>query len=257
MRSRRPHQPNVAVATSFGSKVSDTLPTVRYGFLEHHHRDQSACAMDCPLDQCVTEAANEPTSESLRSLNHLMKSHGVELNLFQDVSSEKLLLLQDRTSHVLKRTTEPTTSLLCLATLARLAKLPNGTMLMTGDEAAPSVDIYATARSFFTGKRAVKTLGLVILNAILSCKEDSPSATDEPLESRPLIKENLSLIKDIIDAVDHAQKNEWAQSHGATIRKLYDKLSGHTLSLPNRLKGAEIVLSLPGAEREYHMPGAP
>ena len=153
---------------------------------------------------------------------------------------------------MLKRATEPTANLLCLATFAKLVSgrpLPSSTWSCgfvpdatdpVSSQSSPPDDIFATARSFFAAKRAGKTADLVLLNCILSCKEDSTRSNTQNIE-------NLNLAKVVLDSINDENKTLWAQSHSPILKKYYDKLSKPSLTLKNRLKGVEIAISLVGA----------
>lgn len=60
-------------------------------------------------------------------------------------------------------------------------------------------------------------MDLVVLRVIFACSNSSSLTSDDALES-------LKLAKEIIDAVERQQKDEWLKSNGSKIRKFFEKV---------------------------------
>jgi hypothetical protein len=80
---------------------------------------------------------------------------------------------------------------------------------------------------FFTGKRAPKTVQLMVLNVIYACSESSRSSAENAVES-------VSLAIQIISTVASAVRAEWVRGSPKVMQKLYEKAS--KLDLPTELQ---------------------
>lgn len=153
---------------------------------------------------------------------------GVGPGLLDVMPEAEVMQFQDRLVRLLRKMDDQTANLLCLAIFARLvtgSTWPSSTAEISSHEPSPASNTirtektsrYYTIEQFFNQKRAVKTLDLVVLRVIFACSNSSNLSLEDSVES-------LKLAKEIIGAINVEEKDQWLNSNGPKVRKLYEKV---------------------------------
>ncbi len=123
----------------------------------------------------------------------------------------------------------PDNQTFCLGIYARLASAGRKAVDSPLTSCTGSLHSSGLIEEFFTGKRAPKTIQLMVLNVIYACSESSRSSNEDAIES-------VSLAIQIISTVDSAVRVEWVRSSPKVMQKLYEKASKPGLPTELQLK---------------------
>ena len=172
--------------------------------------------------KCLERAVQSLSSETIRPVYLLLS--GVEAT---DVTILPFDVLHDLQNHMIRVLTnldsdDHLASLLCLAVLAKLSSWPGASKdlkpeAQSDDEVGlVAVDPFLPARKFFSS-RVPKTLDLVVIIAITACSQSCQLKTNEILES-------LRLSREIVNAFDKKERNQWLSGNFWKIKKLREKI---------------------------------
>ena len=177
------------------------------------------------ITKCLEKAIESLSPETVRPVYLLLS--GVDSSYFDVLPFDILSTVQDRTIEVLSELDSDNHlgNLLCLAVLARFSSRPGVTKnplvnihSSPNDAIEPEPkDIVFPAQKFFSSRKALKTLDLVVIKAIKACSQRCQlSASD--------IVESLKLSREIIDALDKKERSSWLAGNNQKIKKLYEKI---------------------------------
>ena len=174
--------------------------------------------------KCLDRAVQSLSSDSIRPVYLLLS--GVESSYLDILPFDILYDLQSQMKRVLTSvdSDDHLASLLCLAVLAKLSSRPAVT-----EESQPNVhtslddpvrpesaDRFLPARNFFSS-RVSKTLDLVVIKAITACSQSCQLSTHEVVES-------LKLSREIVNAFNKKERNDWLAGNIKKVNKLHDKV---------------------------------
>ncbi|KAI9879199.1 MAG: hypothetical protein M1830_009274 [Pleopsidium flavum] len=233
--------------------------------VESHHGYQqyfSACVSmlsatlpeDTPIPASVPsfflkvlgEAAQCPSALTIRPIYSMLA--GVGPSLLEVLAEDAVVRFQEQLIRMLRSLDDQSANLLCLAIFARITtksscQFPTAesssqeSMAISGTPLPGQGFQYHAIQQFFRQKRAAKTLDLVVLRVIYACSNSSNISLDDALES-------LKLAKEIIDAVEREQKEEWIKLNGAKVRKMFEKTLRTGICPELQSLAFEVIISL-------------
>ena len=177
------------------------------------------------IAKCLEKAIESLSSETVRPVYLLLS--GIESSYFDILPLDILSTVQDRTIEVLSELDSDNHlgNLLCLAVLARFSSRPGviqkplaNVHSTPNDAIEPQPkDVFCPARKFFSSKKALKTLDLVVIKAIKACSQRCQLSANDIVES-------LKLSREIIDALDKNERSSWLAGNNQKSKKLYEKI---------------------------------
>ena len=177
------------------------------------------------ITKCLEKTIESLSSENVRPVYLLLS--GVESSYFNILPFDILSTVQNRTIEVLSELDSDNHqgNLLCLAVLARFSSRPGVIKKpLVNVHSAPNdaiepqpEDIFFPARKFFTSRKALKTLDLVVIKAIKACSQRCQLSANDIVES-------LKLSREIIDALDKKERSSWLAGNNQKTKKLYEKI---------------------------------
>ena len=184
------------------------------------------------LQYVLEKATEKPSAATMRPLYSLIKGGGSPL--LSILPLDTITRLQEQLIKLLKGLEDHSASLLCLAIFARITHDHPAALLAIRD-GTHNDDPYQSARQFFTAKRALKTLDLVVLRAILA--SSGSMAIPQAIES-------LQLAVEIINAVTPSEKMMWVEKNIAKLKKLVEKVSQPNIDHNVQLAALTVLASL-------------
>ena len=177
------------------------------------------------ITKCLEKAIESLSSETIKPVYLLLS--GVESSYFDILPFDILSTVQNRTIEVLSELDSDNHlgNLLCLAVLARFSSRPGvikkslvNVHSSPNDAIEPEPkDVFFPARKFFSSRKALKILDLVVIKAIKACSQSCHLSANDIVES-------LKLSREIIDALDNRGRSSWLAENNQKISKLYEKI---------------------------------
>ena len=177
------------------------------------------------ITKCLEKAIESLSSETVRPVYLLLS--GIESRSFEILPFNVLSSVQSRTIEVLSELDSDNHlgNLSCLAILARFSSRPGvikkslvNAHSSPNDAIEPEpTDIFSPARKFFSSRKTLKILDLVVIKAIKACSQRCQLNANDIVES-------LKLSREIVDALDKKERSSWLAGNNQKTKKLYEKI---------------------------------
>ncbi|KAL8673584.1 MAG: hypothetical protein Q9168_001982 [Polycauliona sp. 1 TL-2023] len=187
------------------------------------------------LAKLLRKASQSPSADTIRPVYRVLSGSGPDL--LDALPSDVVVRMQDQCKDMLQKLKfeDNYANLFCLAVLAIISAedIPSPARDQ-GESSSPAPTTATTrnvelaarrceARQYLIGKRALKTLDLVVLKMISACSQSSTL-------TGPAIVESLQLSQVILEAIDETDRAIWMGKSPTKISKLIEKVMSSTHS---------------------------
>ncbi|KAJ5162174.1 hypothetical protein N7492_007566 [Penicillium capsulatum] len=187
------------------------------------------------IKKLVSAMADNPCADTISPLHSLMGCIQGSPWGFDEIPSEAMVNFQVEFTKILRNLDDHMGSLLCLATFARITSAQYHGPQKKHGPSTPSWLL--NIQHFFSSKRGLKTLDLVVLRVILACSSSSSLTLSQAAES-------IRLSISIADSVDTQEKQAWLSSNSPKMAKLCEKVGRDGLDREIQMMGVAFLLSL-------------
>ncbi|KAE8359358.1 hypothetical protein BDV27DRAFT_168588 [Aspergillus caelatus] len=199
------------------------------------------------LKKLISTIGDNPCAETILPIYRIMTGLQTSPSVLHSIPSEVMSNLQIELTKTLRDLDDHMGNLLCLATFARIA---SSQKVSRGIESAQQVPGWLqNIKHFFSAKRGLKTLDLVVLRVILACSTSCQSLmTDQAAES-------IKLGIEICATVEGSQRESWIQTNSSKIAKLCEKVTRDSIDpIVQKLGTTFLIYLLPTAALPSGLP---